>query len=220
MLRWTLAGALLLATGMADGQAGLAPTSSLALEVPPGPVTIALGTGHTLSITVTLAFEGVVCPQATNATVALTVADRPAPLAGVRGVVPSPVVFDVPGGAYAAGRAFNASLGTTLQITVGPEALPDHAHEFEVTADFAGGTLAGCPSGGPLPAAQAQGLHRISTGSASNAPAPAPTSGDQPGGTPDSSGGNGASRPPPRATPQAPLAAVVLLALLAAVARR
>lgn len=147
---------------------GVTPTSSLAVNLEPGPVGIPLGGGHEFLFEVTLALGNIVCPQASTATVALAIADLPSPLRGVQGTVPATLAFEVPMSASIAGSAYQQTMDATLSINVTTESLPDHEHTFEVTATF-DGTLQGCQAAGAIPSAEGTGQHKIKTGPAAAA---------------------------------------------------
>ena len=155
--------ALLVCLPVASAQA--APEASLALDVSPGPVEIALGDAHDVPIEVSLTIRGIVCASAANVKVPLSVKDKPSPLAGVRGVVePAELTFNVPAGSHTT-TPFTGSASSTLKVSVSGDAQGAHEHEFEVTAVYAGGVPSGCQAAGSIPAADAIGSHKIMTGS-------------------------------------------------------
>lgn len=217
---WLVAAAgllVLLALGPSVPGQAPGPVASLALSLPAGPVEIPLGGGHAVPLEVTLALENLVCPQASTATVALAVRDLPSPLAGVRASA-ADVAIEIPPGAYPSTNPFSGTGQGALDIQVGSDALSEHAHEFEVTAAFTGGTPAGCVAAGSFPAAEAVANHRIVTGPSPSAAGPAPTTADAP--APGASSGNGPGAPAPRSTPGPGLALLAGAAAAAAMALR
>lgn len=151
---------------------GVAPTSSVAVDLDPGPVGIPLGGSHEFPFQVTLSLANLACTQATTAIVALSIKDLPSPLNGVKGTVPVTLTFDVPQGNYAAGAPglspYEETMDAQLSINVSATALADHQHTFEVTASF-DGTVTGCQGLGAVPAAEGTGEHQIKTGPSSAA---------------------------------------------------
>ena len=193
---------------------GVTPTSSVEVDLEPGPVGIPLGGSHEFPFQVTLELGNIACPQPSTATVTLSIKDLPSPLRGVQGTVPATLAFDVPMSASFAGLStYRQTLDAQLSINVTPESLPDHEHTFEVTASF-DGTLPGCQAAGAIPTAQGTSEHKIKTG-------PASAVGTQVRGasqSPSSSGAAGDGKDAP-ALPALALAVAVAV-LAAAVARR
>ena len=145
------------------------PTSSIAVDLDPGPAGIPLGGAHEFPFQVTLTLANIVCTQAATATVNLSIKDLPSPLNGVKGTVPGTLAFNVPQGNYGAGipglSPYAQAMEATLAINVTTEALPNHEHTFEVTAAF-DGQLNGCQGAGAIPSAEGMGQHQIKTGPA------------------------------------------------------
>ena len=170
MLRF-LAAVLVVLTAVAlpaQGQ-GATPTSSVEVDLDPGPAGIPLGGSHEFPFQVTLELGNVVCAQAATATVTLDIEDLPSPLRGVQGTVPATLAFDIPMNTIVVGgTTYEQTLDATLSINVTTESLPDHEHTFQVTATF-DGTLQGCQAAGPVPAAEGMGEHKIKTGPAAAA---------------------------------------------------
>lgn len=145
------------------------PTSSVAVDLDPGPTGVPLGGDHAFPFRITLALANIVCTQAATATVTLSIKDLPSPLNGVKGTVPGTLAFNVPQGNYGAGvpglSPYQQAMDATLAINVSAEALANHAHTFEVTAAF-DGQLSGCQGAGAIPSAEGTGQHQIKTGPA------------------------------------------------------
>lgn len=145
------------------------PTSSIAVDLDPGPAGIPLGGAHEFPFQVTLTLANIVCTQAATATVTLSIKDLPSPLNGVQGTVPGTLAFNVPQGNYGAGvpglSPYEKAMDATLAINVTAASLPNHEHTFEVTAAF-DGQLSGCQGASAIPAAEGMGQHQIKTGPA------------------------------------------------------
>lgn len=160
---------VVLVAGIPVQAQSVTPTSSIAVDVNPGPVGIPLGGAHQFPFQVTLTLANIVCTQAATATVTLSIKDLPSPLNGVKGTVPGTLAFNIPQGNYATGvpglSPYEQAMDATLAINVTTEALPNHEHTFEVTAAF-DGQLSGCQGTGAIPSAQGMSQHQIKTGPA------------------------------------------------------
>lgn len=144
------------------------PTSEIVVDLEPGPAGIPLGASHEIPFQVQLTLSNIACTQAATATVTLAVADKPSPLNGVKGTVPATLTFSVPQGNYGilpVSAPFEQTVDATLAINVTTEALANHEHTFQVTGNF-DGSLSGCQSAGPIPAAEGSAEHQIKTGPA------------------------------------------------------
>lgn len=204
--------AFLLGLPLASAQA--APEASLALDVSPGPVEIALGDSHDTPLEVTLTIRGIVCASPASVKVPLSVKDKPSPLAGVRGILdPAELTFAIPAGSHSA-TPYTGSAASTLRVSVATDAQGAHEHEFEVTALYAGGVPNGCQAAGSIAAADAIGSHKIMTGAGSGTTPPSHAMGD-------GSSMSGAEHPASsKDTPAAGVALILAVAALVAISRR
>jgi MYXO-CTERM domain-containing protein len=143
--------------------------SSVEIDLDAGPVGIPLGGGHEFPFQITLSLSNVVCTQASTATVALSIEDKPSPLNGVKATVPATLTFDVPQGNYLAGvpgtSPFSGTQDVLLSINVSADAPADHEHAFAVTGTY-NGQLTGCQPIGTMPTAEGTAEHQIKTGPA------------------------------------------------------
>lgn len=158
------------------------PAADVTVEIPAGPVEIALGDSHEVPFTITFRMSGIVCSQAAEIRVPLRVEDRPSPLDGVRASTHPEAVFTIPAGSHGVGAtpAFTQTHETGLSIQVDASAPPDHAHAFDVVAAFPGGRIPGCQTATDVPAVEGRGTHDILTGPARDA-ATASDAGSAPG---------------------------------------
>ena len=204
--------AVLLSALPAQAQ-GVTPTSSVALDLDPGPVSIPLGASHEIPFQVKLTLSNLACTQAATATVTLSVKDKPSPLNGVKGMAPATLTFNVPQGNYLSGvpasSPYEQRADATLSINVTTEALANHEHAFEVTGKF-DGTLSGCQGAGTIPSAEGSAEHQIKTGPAAAQGAALGATNSQTSPPPSSDGSKGA---PGLGAPGLVLLAIVLAAL-------
>lgn len=204
--------ATLMVAALSAQAQGVTPTSSVEVDLDPGPVGIPLGGSHEFPFQVTLELGNIACPQASTATVTLAIKDLPSPLRGVQGAVPATLAFAVPMSTSLGGLStYSETMDATLSINVTTESLPDHEHTFEVTASF-DGTVQGCQAAGAIPTAEGTGQHMIKTG-------PASAAGTQVRGATQTPSSTGAANDGKDA-PALPALALAVAVLVAAVVRR
>lgn len=209
----------LLAIVLALSPAASAQSAGLAMDLPPGPASIALGAQHDVPLEVTLTMGGIVCTSAARVTVPLTVTDRPSPLAGVSAAPnPAELVFEVPAGTYTS-SPFTKTLSAALRVSVANSAPAEHEHRFVVTASYAGGVPSGCQATGSIPAADASGEHAIVTGKSGTGSTGATPTHQMPDGA-SMSGAEHAAGGGTNETPGPALVVVLSALLLVALLRR
>ncbi len=193
----------------AQGQGPTTPQATVSVTgVPETMKIVPLGESASVTFQVSLAFAGVVCPQASTAKVQLSMQQQGGGLAGLSASLDkSELTFDVPANVLPFGGGSPAPpQDVTLTASASTSVTPDHHHVINVTATYAGGAPSGCQSASTIAAASDVGEIMFMTGSVA-APSGSATTGP---GVTTTAGEAGKSSPGP--------AVFLLLAALGALA--
>lgn len=207
-----------------------APATRVTVRLPAGPVTIELGAQHEIPFSVTFTAANFACTQAAAVTLPLTVAGTPSELPTVMAHASPPNVdFTIPAGIYqdtatAGNGPYNKTVEGKFIIMVAPDAPPNHQHAFTLSASFTGGTPSGCAASSDLPKAMGSAKHQLVTGSRASSGSttmPGMSSGEHSTMNPQTTSPTPTPVPTvTKSTPNAPILAIVGIAVLVAILRR
>lgn len=114
--------------------------------------TVPVGGEKSVTFQVSIQFQGVVCPQASTAVVALSFVEDGGPLGGLAlQLSESELTFDLEASVLPFGGQGPPPQDVMLTATASDTVAPNTHHGLNVTATYAGGVPAGCQSGAAVP---------------------------------------------------------------------